>query len=613
MKLTDLIKQVEANPYSAFFYTPLIYKKAISYLFLKPFEIISVYKKEDLDYAFKVVNKLIDKGYFGYSLINYEAGFLFESRLSKLLLNENKKLMQFFFFDKREAETFKSSKIIFGDFANDGYLISNFKLNRTEEQFKNDVKSIRHYIKEGDTYQVNYTIKGSFNFTGSYSAFFQKLLFNQSAMYSAFINNEDDFIISLSPELFFSQEGRKIISRPMKGTARRGFNHNSDNAAESDLRTSEKNQAENVMIVDLIRNDLGRVCRYGSITAPKLFKIEKYESLFQMVSRVEGKLRKKKKFADIVQSLFPCGSVTGAPKIRTMEIINEIEKEERGIYTGSIGIMTPDEIKMNVAIRTITISKKTNKGVMGLGSGIIWDSDPKSEFEEVKLKSNFLTKPEDYFEIFETMKFENGEIIFLDDHLERMKSAADYFLFRLNEKKLRKQVKKAIVDLDRKEIKKVRVSLNKWGIVKVEISAIPELPENISVIVSSNKIRSTDKFRHFKTTNRKMYDDDYAQYSSEGFYDILYINEKGELAEGSRTNIFLRKGSYWYTPPLDSGALPGICRKHFLKNYPETIGKKLVLDDLRTSDEIVLTNSVKGEVKVSQLFITPEEYISFKI
>ncbi len=258
MKFDDIIKLVEENSYSAFFYTPSVYKKAVSYLFLKPTEVITIYKKEDLDFSFKLIHKLINKGYFGYSLIKYEAGFLFEEKLANLIDNDSEKLIQFFFFEKREVKKLKSSKIIIDDFSNDKYSVSDFVLNRSEDEFVNDIGKIKNYIKAGDTYQVNYTVKGKFNFSGSYSSFFQKLLFNQSAKYSAFINNNDTFIISLSPELFFHQKDKKIISHPMKGTVRRGHNENSDRISETDLKTSEKNLAENVMIVDLIRNDLGK-------------------------------------------------------------------------------------------------------------------------------------------------------------------------------------------------------------------------------------------------------------------------------------------------------------------------------------------------------------------
>ncbi|MCU0415164.1 MAG: aminodeoxychorismate synthase component I [Ignavibacteriaceae bacterium] len=610
MKFDDIIKQVEDTPCAAFFYTPSLYKKALSYLFIKPLEIISVYKKEDLYYAFKLIQKLIDKGFYGYSLINYEAGFLFEEKLSHIISGDSEKLIQFIFFDKGEVRQLKSSKIIVTDYSDDKYSIKNFELNKTESQFLNDIEKIKKYIKAGDTYQVNYTVKGRFDFTGSYSSFFQKLLFNQSARYSAFINNDEKFIVSLSPELFFQTNGKKIKSVPMKGTIHRGHNHSSDALSVKELETGEKNRAENVMIVDLIRNDLGRICRYGSVKVPELFQVEKYESLFQMVSKVQGKLRKKIKIREIVQNIFPCGSVTGAPKIRTMEIINEIEKEKRGIYTGSIGVITPKEIKMNVAIRTVAINKKTNDGIMGLGSGIVWDSNPQSEFEEVKLKSKFLTEPLDYFEIFETMRYENGEIKFLDDHLARMKSAADYFLFKFNEKKIRKQLVKTIAEVDKQKPKRIKLSLTKWGI-KIDVSDISKLMKNISIVISHNKIDSTDKFRYFKTTNRKLYDDEYAVYNSKGFYEVLYLNEKDEIAEGSRTNIFIRKDNSWFSPSSHSGALPGVYRNYFINNHPNVAEKNIRVDELISADELILTNALRGEIKVNKLFITSDEYVTY--
>ncbi len=486
-----------------------------------------------------------------------------------------------------------------------------FKLNRSDTQFFDDIKKIKHHIKEGDTYQVNYTVKGKFKFSGSRSSFFQQLLFNQSAKYSAFINTDEEFIISLSPELFFHKRGRKIISHPMKGTIRRGHNHSLDRIAETELKSGEKNRAENVMIVDLIRNDFGRICRYGSISVPELFKIEKYESLFQMVSEVQGELRRKTKMLGILQNIFPCGSVTGAPKIRTMEIINEIEKEKREIYTGSIGLLTPEELKMNVAIRTITINKNTGDGIMGLGSGIVWDSNPQSEYEEVLLKSKFLTEPLDNFEIFETMTYENGKIKFLNDHLARMKSAADYFLFRFSEKKIRKQLINRVAEIDKQKPRKVKLSLSKWGEIKVDITDNLKLSKNVSVIISQNKINSKDKFRYFKTTNRKMYDDEYSHYNSKGFFEVLYLNEKDEIAEGSRTNIFLRKGNAWFTPHLESGALPGIYRNYLIQNKLNVVEKNIQVKDLIEASELLLTNALRGEVKVNKLFINADEYLTY--
>jgi len=249
---------------------------------------------------------------------------------------------------------------------------------------------------------------------------------------------------------------------------------------------------------------------------------------------------------------------------------------------------------------------------MGLGSGIVWDSNPQSEFEEVKLKSKFLTEPLDYFEIFETMRYENGEIKFLDDHLARMKSSADYFLFKFNEKKIRKLLVESIAGVDKQKLKKIKLSLTKWGKIRIEISDTLKTAKNISAIISQSKIDSTDKFRYFKTTNRKLYDDEYALYNSKGFYEVLYLNEKDEIAEGSRTNIFLRKDNTWFTPNLESGALHGIYRKYFIGNNSEVSEKIIKVDDLISADEVLLTNALRGEVIVQKLYITPDEYITYK-
>ena len=365
MYFDDIIKQITENPYSAFFYTPSFYAKSSSYIFLNPAEIIPVYEKSDLDASLKLVDKYLKKDLSGYCLLEYEAGYLLEDKLEKFLPNDKRKLMQFFFFNKENVKKIKSDKIDSGKIDVDAFSISDFKLNTSEAKYTGNIKKIKEYISAGDTYQVNYTVKDKFNFSGSYSDLFKNLLFNQSARYSAFINNGDSFIISVSPELFFVTEKKEIVTKPMKGTLKRSYEIKSDLLKASELERSGKNRAENIMIVDLLRNDLGRICKYESIKPEDEFSIEKYESLFQMVSSVKGKLKSKVEFSDIIKNIFPSGSVTGAPKIRTMEIIKELEEEERGIYTGAIGMMSKNSSAFNVAIRTIKINKENGKSWIG--------------------------------------------------------------------------------------------------------------------------------------------------------------------------------------------------------------------------------------------------------
>jgi para-aminobenzoate synthetase/4-amino-4-deoxychorismate lyase len=411
--------------------------------------------------------------------------------------------------------------------------------------------------------------------------------------------------------MFFEVKGRKIISKPMKGTARRGIDHSNDEFIKYELERSEKNRAENVMIVDLIRNDLGRVSEYGSVTVKNIFDVEKYESVYQMVSTVESRLKKNVKLSDVIKNIFPCGSITGAPKIRTMEIIKELEKEDRGIYTGSIGLIRKNKITFNVPIRTLVIDKKSNQCEIGLGSGIVWDSIADAEFEETKLKGQFLTEPAKPFEIFETMLVESRKILLLDEHLDRMQKAAEFFLFVFDRTKIIKYLSRVIKKLNNQKYR-LKLNLNKWGRLNHFVSPIVRDTKEVNVIISEKSIDSQNKFQYFKTTNRNLYDDEYKKYSEQSYFDVIFFNEKGELAEGAITNIFIHKNETVFTPPLSSGILPGVYRNHFIKNNSIVRERKLYLKNLLEADKIVLSNSVRGEVTVNKLFLNDNEFIEFK-
>ncbi len=435
---------------------------------MEPREIIPVYNKNDIDNALLLVNKYLEKGLVGYCLIDYEAGYLLENKLEKLLPSQERKLMQFFFFDEKDVKKIKSSKIEFCENDSESFSVSEYKLNTSRTKFFNDIKKIKQYISEGDTYQVNYTVKGKFIFSGSYASFFKNLLFNQSAEYSAFINNENNFIISLSPELFFSTTNNKITTKPMKGTLGRSRDLQTDALRAFELEKSEKNRAENLMIVDLLRNDLGKICKYGTVKVDELFGIEKYESLFQMVSTIKGKLKSEISLSEIIKNMFPCGSITGAPKIRTMEIINELEEEERRIYTGSIGMMSKGSSVFNVAIRTIKIEKETGRGEVGLGSGIVWDSEQEKEYNETILKSEFLTNQTKPFSLIETLLVQDGDVSFLEEHINRISKAAEFFLFRIDQDKIRRELINTAYEYCSRGKHRMRLLLTKWGKLKLD-------------------------------------------------------------------------------------------------------------------------------------------------
>src|SRR5690606_17087281 len=308
----------------------------------------------------------------------------------------------------------------------------------------------------------------------------------------------------------------------------------------------------------------------------------------------------------------PCGSVTGAPKIRTMEIIKELEIENRGVYTGAIGLFNKNEIVFNVPIRTLIIDKKKDEGEIGLGSGIVWDSDPEKEYEETLLKSSFLLNPLPYFELFETMLIENGNIFLLDEHLKRLKTAADYFLFKFDYDNLISLINGKLSGIDPAKKYRMKLLLNKQGRVRLEISNFPDNPAEIKIKLSEKRISSEDKFRYFKTTNRKLPDGELSAASKNGFFDILFMNEKKQVTEGAITNIFIRKKDEWLTPPVSCGLLPGVFRDYWLRENPAIKEKIIHKDDLRSADEIILTNSLRKLIHVDKLFFNENYFISFK-
>lgn len=612
MLLDEILKSVINNPGSGLFFTPPYYEDGVSYFFSNPCEIIKAENQEDFFPLLDRIDELSSQGRFGAGFLAYEAGYAFEKKLNKYL-TANKDLLAYFCFYKEEnVKKYSRGEIEINSDAENHFNVSSFRLNTSFKEYLEAVEKIKYLISEGDTYQVNYTIKTKFNFSGNPAALFRHLIYNQSAQFVAIINTGETFIISVSPELFFKIEGRKITVRPMKGTNSRGINSEDDEYQRLVLMNSEKDKAENLMIVDLLRNDLGKICKFGCVKLASLFDIEKYETLFQMTSVVEGELIDGIKFSDVIKNIYPSGSVTGAPKIRTMEIINELEKERRGVYTGSIGFIYNDKLKFNVAIRTVVINQSKGTGELGIGSGIVWDSNPQKEYEELILKSKFLTRSIENFELFETMKLENGRIPFLKEHLNRLKKAADFFLFLFDEKNLGYLILEEIRKSDPQRKYRMKIKLNKFGKAEIELSEYPKLPEEIKIILSDKRINSRDPFRYFKTTKRIVYDEEYSYYTSQGFFDVIFINENGNITEGAITNIFLRNNDQWYTPPVDAGILNGIFRNDLISRNKKIIEKNLCEDDLFEAEEIMLTNALRGELKVDKIYLNRFKFKELK-
>ncbi|MEE9430357.1 MAG: aminodeoxychorismate synthase component I [Melioribacteraceae bacterium] len=609
MNILDILNTVKENTRSVFLYTPPIYDNAVSYILNNPQEIITC---NDLNYVNLKLNEadnLTQKGLTGFVLFNYELGYAFENNLNKYLSKENNTpLFTILFFNEKNITRIVSKEIDF-DKAKEllqqkNYSINSFRLNTTKKNYIKNIEAIKKYIKIGDTYQVNYTVEGKFKFKGSVESLFLSTLFNQSAQFSALINLDDEIIISNSPELFFKIKDNVISTRPMKGTIKRGINILDDSNKCSQLLSSEKDRAENIMIVDLLRNDIGRVSKLNSVKVTSKFNLEKYETIYQLTSEVEGKLKKQNLYS-ILRNTFPCGSITGAPKIRTMEIINKLENRQRGIYTGSIGMFDKHKAIFNVAIRTIQIAKKTGKGNIGIGSGIVWDSNANSEYNETKLKAKFLTNPDPYFELIESLLLENGSYFLLDEHLNRLEQASEHFLFVFDkksiEKKLNKLKKKLKPSLEKSY--KIKLLLDKWGSVELTSEEIKNKKyDNLKIKISDVKINSKNKFQYFKTTNRVLYDEEFKLAIDEGYDEVIFLNEKDEIAEGSISNIFIKNKTKFITPKISSGILNGIYREHFILNNKNVFEKKLKLNDIVKADELYLVNSVRKKMRITEVW-----------
>ena len=476
------------------------------------------------------------------------------------------------------------------------FLLKHCSLKISEPEYSKAIEHIKTYIAAGDTYQVNFTDRYTFDFEGSPAACFTALREKQKVAYGSFINADGKNILSFSPELFFTLHEGTIIAKPMKGTARRGRYLAEDESVRRWLRYDEKNRSENLMIVDLLRNDIGRIAETGSVAVKEMFTVEKYETLFQMTSTIEGMPQNNLSFYELFKSLFPSGSVTGAPKIRTMQIIRELENEPRGVYTGAIGYIAPTKDAMfNVAIRTLVIDG--TKGEMGIGSGIVFDSDAQQEYEECALKAEFLTQPQEKFHLIESILW-NGSYQFLPMHMERLRDSAAYFGFAFDSEDTFRKLTTNQHQLSKAFAYKVRLLLESTGVVTIENQQLSSDPSSGKVYLSSLPTSSRDKFLFHKTTRRQLYEAEHAKALQQGYDDVIFCNEKNEITEGAVNNVFIEHEGKLCTPPFTCGLLPGVYRRHILENTPGAYERVLFVRDLREANIVFICNSVRGMRKV---------------
>jgi para-aminobenzoate synthetase/4-amino-4-deoxychorismate lyase len=569
-----------------------------SLLFTDPVEIIAAETPEEVASALQRLDAAVKSGLHAAGFFSYELGYVLEPRLSALMpQRRNVPLIWLGLYEAPAEMTPAQVEHWLATHTRSGtYHFTDVSLAWDDAFYQERFAEVQEKIRSGDIYQLNLTFKARFLLSGSPLTFFLDLRRKQRVAYGGIVDTGKVTVLSASPELFIELQGRRIATRPMKGTAPRAGTLEADALARRQLSEDTKQRAENLMIVDLMRNDIGRISEIGSVCVTDLYTVETFQTLHQMTSGVEATLKEGIGMAELLRAIFPPGSVTGAPKIRAMELIAGLEIEPRGVYCGAIGYVSPKgRALFNVAIRTAVIFRDAN-GEMGIGSGIVFDSQGAKEYAECLLKMKFLTDPVKPFDLIETMLFdpERGGYALLDRHIDRLKTSARYFAFACDEAAVRRALQEAVAGA--RERLRVRLLLSAEGNVSVTTTPLPPPHPNpvMRFVVSETRLNSADIFLYHKTTRRELFDREWQHYSdSVGADEVIYLNERGELCEGSRTTIFLERGGRLLTPALSSGLLPGTLRAELLcqGRASEAV---LTLEDLGAADAVYLGNSVRG-------------------
>ena len=462
----------------------------------------------------------------------------------------------------------------------------------SREAYSDAVADIRELIARGDTYQVNFTFPMTASFHGDSLSWYSDLCEGQLADYCVYLEIEGHTVLCISPELFFERTDDKMLVRPMKGTSKRGRWSTEDAELARALSNSHKQQAENVMIVDLLRNDLGKISVAGSVEVNELFRVERYPTLLQMTSSVRSRLKPNTSLVEIITALFPCGSITGAPKIRTMEIIKELEPFPRRIYTGTIGLIKPGgDCTFNVAIRTVLLDTDSGAATFGVGGGITYSSTAENEYQECILKASFLNARNVKHELFETILLQDGEYYLLDRHIARLRLSADYFDVSFDESAIFNALE-SVRQSHRAADWKVRLILHGHGDLTCADWPLEKPSDGFLVVgVADQRVNSSDvSLYHKLTANLGRYQSDLAKHPE--WDDVILLNERGEITESTIANIVVKGGGRLLTPPVSSGLLPGTFREELIAN--RRISEAVItLDDLIQAKEIYLINSVR--------------------
>ena len=526
-----------------------------------------------------------NEGYYAVGYVSYEAAPAFETKFQVIdgpLMSE-----YLLYFTVHETVQTEPIPLTYDPIT----LPKSWQELTSAEEYKAAIEHIHHHIRQGDTYQVNYTVQLQQNLTADPFAIYNRLVVEQNAHYNAFIQHDDVSIISISPELFFKKDGDKLTTRPMKGTTNRGLTTETDLAQARWLAQDQKNRSENMMIVDLLRNDMNRISKIGSEDVKSLCQVEQYSTVWQMTSTIETQLLTNRSLCDVFQALFPCGSITGAPKIATMEIIKKVEKQPRGVYCGAIGILVPQGPSIfNVAIRTLQM--EGTKAIYGVGGGITWDSNWEAEYEETKQKAAVLYRQNPKFDLISTGRIHQGKLLFLEEHIKRLQESSRYFDYPFNAEKAHNQATALCQSLDLDTDYRLKMSLKKDGELKFEHSQLTNLSDDFCQARLVEQRHPLDSpYTFFKTS--------YRPHLSIELHEQIYYNHEGQLLETSIGNIVLKIEDQLYTPPVHLGLLNGIYRQSLIAEN-KLKEKVLTVKDLKQAQAIYGCNAVRGlyELKV---------------
>ena len=558
------------------------------------------------------ISHALARGEFVVSAFAYELGRLIHQLPARISQSDNfHPLIEAWSFtdfkklSKQDIDRYISQKLAELDDSQMTAGVIDVRESLNEGQFTTDIEAIQEYIRGGDCYQINHTYRISGKTYGAPLALYSRLRDRQPGRFGAYIEHEDRLLLSQSPEMFIARNGDTLKAMPMKGTA------SALSAVATTLSGDPKNQAENVMIVDLLRNDLSRISLPGSVSVPNLFEVARHGDVLQMTSTVQGQIKPDTSLFDIFKAVFPCGSVTGAPKKRSMEIIQELEPEDRGYYCGALGWLDPNgNFAFSVPIRTVEIERDEQSHAyhftLGIGAGITNDSDAQQEWQECRIKSAFLMNLPSATGLFETMAISNGEALRLAAHLQRMQASAKALRIAFDPALAEQLVSSTCASLDKNISYRLRLDLAAHGELSFATAVIDPISQPVKIFWAKDilpgdvSMFSGDALLRHKISNRTLYDQAWQRAVQLSGFDAFFVNERGFVTEGGRTSIFVKPqgSSEWLTPPVSAGLLPGIMRATLLAD-PSMNAREanLTINDVLMAEGIILSNALRGAIK----------------